>query len=206
MHQKYIDQGETLYTGKVDSVEVFPGNERVKFSWMINSDPRINRIVIYWNKYKESATVDVNRTQPGIMKMETIVNVPEGIYEFILVTMDKDDNRSLGVNKTVQIFGPRYISNLNNRNVKSATFKGGVLTVNWTPVESESVQYTTVTFSDHSSTGSPVQNTVRVENSATQTVIPNVQSGDNFTVITTFLPEGYLDLMDALPQEYIVPE
>lgn len=49
VHEEYLKRGEEIYTGVVDSLEAYPGNERIKFTWMINADPRITKTVIYWN-------------------------------------------------------------------------------------------------------------------------------------------------------------
>jgi hypothetical protein len=206
LHQKYIDQGETIYIGRVDSVMAFPGNERVKLTWMNNSDPRIARTVIYWNNNTDSTEVNINRTQSGIMELEHIFNIPEGAYELNVVNKDIDGNRSLSASKSVLIFGPKYISTLNNRSMKKFVFDYDILTIDWGNVESELIQYTTISFTDYSDPENPIRNTVRVENSDVQTVIPNLRADDQFLVSTTILPEGSIDRMDALPQEYtLVP-
>jgi hypothetical protein len=202
LHQKYIDQGETIYIGRVDSVMAFPGNERVKLTWMNNSDPRIDRTLIYWNDNKDSAEVKVNRTQSGIMELETIINIPEGACDLTVLNKDIAGNRSLSASKSVFVYGPKYISNLNNRNIRKFTFASGILTIDWVTVESELVQYTTISYTDYTDAFNPVQNTVRVENRDEQTIISGVQEGDKFSLNTTFLPEGGFDRVDALPMEY----
>ena len=90
VHEEYLKWGEEIYTGVVDSLEAYPGNERIKFTWMINADPRITKTVIYWNDGGDSAVVEVNRTQSGIMRMETSLNLPENSYIFKFVTKDDE--------------------------------------------------------------------------------------------------------------------
>ncbi|MDR1340866.1 MAG: DUF4998 domain-containing protein [Prevotellaceae bacterium] len=46
-----MDEGEIYYIGIVDSIKIFPGKERVRFSWQINADPRITGAFISWNEY-----------------------------------------------------------------------------------------------------------------------------------------------------------
>ena len=47
INQKYYDRGETIYTGIVDSINVYPGYGKVAFDWQINADPRINKLIAY---------------------------------------------------------------------------------------------------------------------------------------------------------------
>jgi hypothetical protein len=203
LHQQYIDQGETFYTGKCDSVKVFAGNERVKFTWLINSDPRINKTLIYWNEGKDSVEIPVTRTQKGYIQMETIQQMKEGTYNFIFVTMDANGHSSMNVEKSIQIYGSKYISALSNRGL-SFHLSGSNLTIDWVPVESELEQYTTVTYTDYSNPANPEIKSLIVANDVELTLIPNVKAGDIFSVVTTFLPENGMDSVDALPIEYTI--
>jgi hypothetical protein len=204
MHQKYLDMGETLYTGKVDSVKFSAGNERVKFTWMLNSDPRIDRCIFYWNEGKDSSIVSVNRTGPGNLDMETVLNVSEGIYTFSLTTGDDEGHRSMKAERTVQVYGPAYISRLTNRNM-SVAFSDGQWTVNWIKVESELIQYTTLRYTDYSEPANPVPKSIRVDDGGyTETVLEGAREGDVFSISSSYLPEGGLDIMDAPPVEYTI--
>jgi hypothetical protein len=203
MHRKYMDEGETLYTGKVDSVSIVPGNEKARFTWQINADPRISKTVIYWNDDRESVEIPVNRNVGGILKLETLLNVTEGIYSFKLVTMDDEGHRSLGVEKTVQIFGPKYISYLNNRRM-TFTVQSGAVTINWKPIENPLIEYTTVFYQDYSDEANPVSRSVRIENEDTRTEIRGIRINDTFTIVTTYQPEGGLETLDTLPETYTV--
>jgi hypothetical protein len=204
MHQKYLDQGETLYTGKADSMQSYAGNERVKFTWWLNADPRIDRCIFYWNDGKDSTTVPVNRTQSlGYQNMETVLDVSEGIYTFALITGDDEGHRSMKTEGTVQVYGPVYISRLTNRNM-SASFDDGTLTVKWVNVESELIQYTTLRYTDYSNPANPAPKSIRIENTDTETVLEGAREGDVFSISSSYFPEGGLDIMDAPPVEYTI--
>jgi hypothetical protein len=45
---------------------------------------------------------------------------------------------------------------------------------------------------------------ITVENTDTETVIEGVREGDMFSVSTSYLPEGGLEILDALPVEYTI--
>ena len=199
MHQKYLDEGERVYPGMADSVEYSAGNERVQFSWMLNADPRIDRSVFYWNDGKDSAVISTNRTHAGILADTAILNVKEGTYTFSLVTKDDKNSKSLSVERTVQVYGPTYISRLNNRG-QSWSFDDGTLTVSWAAVESALIQYSTVYYTDRSNQAK----SIRVEIADTQTVIEDVREGDSFSISTTYLPDGGLDELESSRVEYAI--
>jgi hypothetical protein len=203
LHQSYIDKGEIFYTGKCDSVKTFAGNERVKFTWLINADPRINKTIIYWNEGKDSVEIPIARTEKGTIQMEKILPIKEGGYSFIFVTMDAKGNSSLEIERSVSVYGPRYISFLTNRRL-SYSFAGGGLTITWDPVESTLVQYTTVNYTDYSDPSNPVAKNVVATNEDAQTVISGIRNGDTFSVISTFLPENGMDSVDANPTDYTI--
>jgi hypothetical protein len=207
MHQEYMDRGETFYTGRAESVSFSAGNERVKFMWQLNSDPRITQCVFYWdtNEGRDSSVVLTNRTESGPMDLETILDVREGIYSFTLITKDSEGHKSLATERTVQIYGPTYISRLANRNIVSTTFNDGKLTITWASTESELIQYTTVNYTDYTDPSNPVRRSIQVENSdITKDIEGVVRAGDVFSVSTSYLPNGGLDVMSALPIEYTI--
>lgn len=76
-----LKRGNYLYRG-YRFIKTYPGNNRVRFTWEINSDPRVTKVVLYWNERNDSTIVQVNRTTAGKLPMETIVNLPEGTYIF----------------------------------------------------------------------------------------------------------------------------
>jgi hypothetical protein len=205
MHQKYLDEGEIFYIGTLDSVKIFPGKERVRFSWQINADPRIVGTLISWNDAQESVTVPVIRKHSGNMKMDTVINVPEGIYVFTLANVDRGDNKSKSFEgSTVMIYGAKYAENLQNRLVYSTALSGSTLTIRWNSPENAQIQYTVVQYMDYTDIGHPFSKTVLIDNDDTQTVLENVCAGDKFYVTTTYLPAGGIDVIDALPMEYTV--
>ncbi|MDR1130469.1 MAG: DUF4998 domain-containing protein [Prevotellaceae bacterium] len=202
MHQKYLDEGETVYPGMADSVQYSAGNERVKFTWMLSADPRVVKNVFYWNDGEKDDSAVINRPQ-GVLNMEAILNVREGIHDFTLVSKDNENHKSMTVERTVQVYGPAYISRLVNRSL-TISFDDGTLTINWSAVESSLFQYNTVVYTDYSNPANPATKSIRIENTDTETLIEGVREGDVFSVSSSYLPEGGLDIMDAPPVEYTI--
>jgi hypothetical protein len=206
MHEKYLEWGETVYPGMPSNLIDSAGNERVKFNWTLGVDPRIVKSVFYWNdgEKDDSAVVNVTGTQTGLLNMEAILNVKEGTYSFTLVNKDSENHMSLPVTQTVQVYGPKYIAQLVNRRLLSSSFDDGKLILKWSIVENLIIQYSTVRYTDYSNPGNPETKNLRIENAETETTIEGVKKGDTFSVSTSYLPNGGLDVMDALPVEYTI--
>jgi hypothetical protein len=206
INQEYIDRGEEIYTGRIDSVLAYSGNQRVKFEWWISTDPRITKTVIYWNESDDSTVIPVNRTQTGNLTMEVALDIPEGTYTFEFVTKDNFGHRSLGLEKTVEIYGDRYIATLSNRLITSMTrLSETEVRIAWQAGTLSTIQYSTLRYMDYSNPDNPIEKTVRVENEDTETVLSGIRLGDQMRLISTHLPEGGIDLLDALPRVYTLP-
>src|SRR5690242_19096634 len=68
IQKKYAEKAETIYLGKIDSIQSYPGFGRVKLTWYMNADPRIDQTIIYWNRRQDSLVKNFNRTTPGMQK------------------------------------------------------------------------------------------------------------------------------------------
>jgi hypothetical protein len=203
LHQEDIDRGETIYTGKVDSVKSFPGNNRIRFSWLVDSDPRITKTVIYWNGGRDSLVAPLNRAEVDTVTVSVETAIPEGSYTFEFVTKDDNGHRSLKVEHSTVVYGEQYAASLPNRNIPAMTLsEGPTLKITWSPVETDAALYTVLKYTDYTNPANPVRQTRRIENEETETILENIRL-EPFLVTTTYKPEGGLDLIDALEREYI---
>jgi hypothetical protein len=198
--EKYMEGGEIIYTGIVDSVSATPGNARVQLSWYLTSDPRISKTVIYWNEGEDSVEVSITASQIG-GKVIKEIQLPEAYYLFELVTKDDEGHCSNPSEISVNVYGNRYIAELRNRSIQSKVVDATGLTINWFAIETTEIQYVTVQYTDYTDPGTPVPKTLKVENGDTSTALPGARAGDTFTVVTFFLPSGGLDMVSALAKE-----
>src|SRR3546814_21143656 len=76
-YKEYLDGGERVYTGRVDSVETFAGYKRVGLSWLLISDPKITYCKIVWNNGADSIRIPVTRSN-GIDTIRTVVDTKNG--------------------------------------------------------------------------------------------------------------------------------
>src|SRR5690606_35636168 len=92
-YSEFAKLGDRVYVGKLDSVWLYSGYNRVKLAWESPSDPSINRVVIYWNAYRDSVeyTADNSVDTGGIL----IEGLSEGLMTLNAITYDRQGNRSL---------------------------------------------------------------------------------------------------------------
>lgn len=131
-YKKYVTAGETSYTGKIDSVKVYSGHNRVLITGLFRADPKVSTLKIYWDSRADSVVVPVTRSA-NVDTLNLSVPVSEGPHSFELVTFDKLGNKSITVYSSGIAYGTRYESYLINKPVKSAELDAStnIVSVNW---------------------------------------------------------------------------
>src|SRR6266542_2730345 len=63
-YKDFIQEGEIVYTAKVDSATPYPGNYRMDLSMLLISDPKISKVRVFWNTglQPDSTEKEVHRT------------------------------------------------------------------------------------------------------------------------------------------------
>jgi hypothetical protein len=189
-HREYLENGEIIYIGKVDSLYAFPGNERIMFRYWI-SDPRVKTLTVSWSLGQESLEINVPEHLPEeyfevyIGKNEK--NIAEGSHTFQWIARDDHDNRSVVFENGANVYGSRYKSRLSNRSLLSAEAEGTDVTMSWGGMTDDDeigivVNYTNT--SDLAVTG----NFTSVEASS-PIVLPDVKLTSPVTYQTLYLPE-----------------
>jgi hypothetical protein len=118
--EKYVSQGEITYIGKIDSVSMRSGKNRVKFKALLNTDPRVIYYRVYWGGRADSITFQVNSSGSGGKVEQVVGNVPEGEQTFEFVTFDALGNKSVSTFKNGTTYGARYEASLLNRTVSGS--------------------------------------------------------------------------------------
>jgi hypothetical protein len=201
IHEQYAPGGEIIYTGMVEYASVYSGVERIGFSWYLNADPRIVSTVIYWNEGADSVVVPVNRTDPGYMEMNTVINLPEGFYQFELVTKDREGHRSIGLNETGQVYGVTYQSGLKTQNILPNSYLSDR---NWYVFLSETERnavYTEIEYEERDGT----KKTLEVPVPVRDTVIPNAAPEAPFRYRTFYMEDNYMEPVPSIYTEGATP-
>lgn len=207
-YKKYIENGEARqYTGRVDSVRFYPGDERVLFYGLLTSDPKIEQVRVNWNVHTgsgllpDSLVLDVRRTQ-GIDTLKVSIPLPEGKYNFTVRTFDGEGHSSIPVVVSSTVYGPVYQQELYNRSIKSVIKEGADATIVWYNGD-ESSPFTRITYTD---TADRLR-IVDVIPTEKETTLPDYKSMSKFALQTYFLPEeNAVDTFKVEPQTIGVPE
>ena len=183
--KQYIEDGEISYTGKLDSVTVYPGNERVKLHAKLPADPKITTIRVFWNDGADSLEFGVDRSTSG-NEVDYILAAEEGVNNFVLYTYDDDGNTSVPVNAVGRAYGPRYQNGLNNRQVSSAVVTDAETVISWIEMDLSAGPFATeLTY--QSVTGEKV---IRVPIAEQATVLTDIDpEATTISYRTLFLPQ-----------------
>ncbi|TDQ11513.1 DUF4998 domain-containing protein [Pedobacter metabolipauper] len=121
-YSDYLKGGEITYPGKADSLAAFPGNQRIALQWLIMSDPKVVKGVVYWNNHADSVVVPIQKTSKVDTIKVILPNMEESLYTFEVYTYDKSGNRSIGSQVIGEVFGESYQKTISNRLIKSVSW------------------------------------------------------------------------------------
>lgn len=201
-YKSFVKDGEISYTGKMDSLKILPGKNRVLLKGLIISDPKVSEVRAYWNNKKDSVVFPINRTQGTNTVSEFISNLTENIYNFEVRTFDNEGNKSISQTKTVKVYGERYQNSLYNRPISKMSLVGNNLTLIFggmdltTGVTKSEIEYTNT---------SGVTSTKVINITESTLIIADFKVGTSFKYRTMFLPETtaidnfYTDYQSIIP-------
>jgi hypothetical protein len=141
-YKKYTAGGEIVYAGKLDSVKVLSGRNRVMITGKFNADPGITKVRILWNGNLDSADFDVKRSTGGEY-FEQTVPMAEGVTTFTIYTFDVQGNRSVPVTVVGKSYGDNYRKKISNRLISNIRYLSSGTTITWEPVEASLGAYST---------------------------------------------------------------
>jgi len=201
-HRPYIEDGEIIYIGKVDSLKAFPGNERILFRYWI-SDPRVKTLTVSWSLGKELLEMNIPAHSPTepfdvyIGKNEK--TIAEGSYTFQWIARDNHDNTSIIFENGANIYGQRYKNRLSNRSLLGAEVAGNDVTLTWGGIMSDEEVGIRVSYTN-TAEASIVKDYTSAE--ASSVVIPDVKLTAPITYQTLYLPEPTaIDTFSTEPQK-----
>lgn len=128
-HDIYLQKGEHIYIGKVDSLHIFPGDKRVQIRYWV-SDPRCKKVGFYWYPENDSLMAEIAKSAPldsfEVMIGETYgsKSIAEGSYTLKIITYDEKGNYSIPVEKIFNVYGETYRKSLINRPLSSINYSG----------------------------------------------------------------------------------
>ncbi len=197
LHDQYLQQGETIYSAKFDSIKIFSGRYRVRVDYWV-TDPKVAKCQISWNMGKESKVVDITNTTGETPNSFFIEDLEETTISFDFNTCTADlEYPSLKTNVSATVYGDKYVSTLLNTNVSSYSFSPieQALTLYWTSNYEGAVAYI-LKYTDVNDEEREIMAEVNKEKKA---VLPDFPEFGSFTYATVYLPaEGAID-------EFVIP-
>lgn len=192
LHDIYLQNGETIYTAKFDSIKLYPGRYRMRVDYWV-TDPKAEKCQVEWNMGAESTTVDITNTTGTVPNSFYIDNLEETTISFDFNTCTADlEYPSLKTNVTTTIYGDKYASTLLNANISHFEYDRAerTLTFYWSANYDNVVGYM-IRYTDTEG----VEQELRAEvNSDKEAILPNFKEGGSLTYATIYLPiEGAID-------------
>ncbi len=130
--KKYVEGGEISYTGRVDSLKIHPGYNRVLVEGLFISDRKVTLCKIYWNSRQDSLVVPVTRKFAVDTLKKYVTNLQEGSYNFEIITYDAKSNPSIPVVKSgVKVYGANYAASLINMPIADVSLDNTTTTITW---------------------------------------------------------------------------
>lgn len=186
-YKKYLKDGEISYTGKIDSIKVYSGKERVYITGLFMADPKIERLKVYWDNRQDSAELNINRTQ-GVDTLKLSLPIREGVHNFEFITFDGQGNKSLSVFKTGISYGERYGTGLLNRPYYTTGYFAGdqKTTISWGGIDLTSgATFTEVEYTNTAGKLVIQRDSIHIGES----ILKNYLPGKPYRYRTLFIPD-----------------
>lgn len=199
IQSKFADREEQVYLGKVDSIKVFPGLERVKITWYVSADPKIDKTIIYWNMRNDSIVKEFNRNTPGVQKDSIIIDdLPEGSTLFEFRNKSNNGEYSLYSMVTASTWGAKFGNELYSRKITAQNFdyEKTNFELSFSPsFVGDSVVYSQIVYT----TLQGVEKTLKIDRDTASILLPDFKDGGELYFRTAFfLPHG----IDTIFNEY----
>ncbi len=178
IQEEYL-QGETIYAGKLDSLEVLNGYKRVKIIGLTRFLGNSNECTVTWEDQSRVFTIE----KDGSEKFEMILDsLEERSYEFSVFTKDDMGNKSVIQNARGRAVGDIFKSTQKTRRITDVEFADENTFINWADqAESEFVIFTELKYANN--------------NDEMTTVI--VSAEDSQTPLLNWKPLGKMETISA---------
>ena len=206
----YFDEGETIYLQKVDSLEAGSGRNRVKFTYLLISDPKVEQTVISYNNGESEIVVDFFKTNEIDTIEVEIGDLKEKVHVFNFKNINSDGLSSVKTEIVVPIYGDDYASSvslLNQRKIVAieAVFPDKAL-LYWGDIENDEIQSTNVSFISYSKSEEGELLTVSSSKEEEVTELSGIKFGDVILIQNMHKPaENAIDDFPAKEVEYQIP-
>lgn len=182
-YSEFTKDGEIIYVGTPDTVMVAPGFEKLKFSVVINADPKISKGVLQTKDKSFVQEFDVERQNIGQDTISFTIDLNEGEYNFDIILKDDVGNTSIPREVTTVVYGTKYQESLISRGItKIIAFKNDA-TITWGDAPDGSI-LTSLTYEDANGT----LQTKEIPNEIGETILTSYKLGGSIIVESIYTP------------------
>lgn len=183
--RKYSAGGEIVYPGKITSLDINSGENRVQLTGTLGPDPRVSTLRIFWNDFTDSLVLQASE-EIRAAGFDQIVEVSEGLRTFVVYTYDDDGNRSLPVSELGIAFGEAYRAKVQNRTVSSIHPTDSSTMIIWRPIDTSTGAHHVEV--DYSVDGNAL--TAATQASKDTTELVGLIGGGEISFYTVYLPSA----------------
>lgn len=212
VHDEYLRNGEILYVGRVDSVEIYPGNERFMLRYWI-TDPRSEVLKIYWSHKQDSAVIQIPAHNPlepiDIIVGDAQKKVLEGQHTFQMIASNGKGIHSILFEKNGNVYGQNFASTLLPRGIRSANYNpyspNSTITIDWEiTISSREIG---IELSYFNLEGEQIVKDLSTDQVGTQTILDYVDITRDISYKTLYLPEtSAIDTFFTGIQKIVIPQ
>ena len=149
IHEDYL-QGEQVYAGKLDTLNIRPGYYRAQLEGQTQFLGNSNQIIIEYDDQTEVYDINPDNIENGIYTM-ILPNLEEKSYEFNVTTQDELGNLSVSQIVAGSAVGDIFVSDQDPREIDNFTFEDDGTYANFFGnAQSENVIFTIVDYENES--------------------------------------------------------
>ena len=199
-YEDYLGDAERIYVGKLDSIRVYSGFERVQVQGFMNFARTAKEVVIRWEDQERVQSLE-GLNKSDVFKFD-IDNLSEGSKLFTIFTRDSKGNKSIDTEIFADVYGPIFMHTLVTRSISSIDMNPDQsLKISWN-VPELNVVGVELTYKDNSGN----EHTLEIDNKDKFTVIEDWKSGSVIEVSTKVLPKPTdLDVLTLESVSYTLP-
>jgi len=145
IHEEYL-QGETIYAGKLDTLEIRSGYYRAQLEGQTQFLGSSDQLIVEYEDQADIYSLEDGTIQDGIFRL-ILPNLEEKSYEFSITTQDPAGNLSVSQVVAGSVVGDIFVSDQDPREVEGFSFHPDGDYVNfYGNAESEYVIYTLIDY------------------------------------------------------------
>lgn len=191
MQREFIDRGETIYVGRLDSIRFRGGWHRVQMEGLLRYARSATHCIISWNDQSIECMIDeINHNDTAKVLID---NLEEGTYRFFIQTFDDEGNKSVMSECYGYVYGQDYILSQSPKFIEEMVPDPEKMTLKWNLGE-DAVK---VLFSYENTAGEMVSRILPGDVKTTE--VTDWKEGGKIESITYTLPED--NALDTIPLE-----